>query len=102
VDKFEIRGPCLILQEPLSLDERGTEEEAFLSAVDRLLDHKVAAVTIDAVRAGNLSSTLIALIIAASRKAEAAKKKLHLRTSKRNAIAVRISGLERLAQVELV
>ena len=102
MDKYEIKGMGLSVLEPLSLDERQTEEEAFLAAVDKLVAQKGAEATIDLVRTGNLSSTMIALLIAASRKAEAARKQLHVRTSKRHAIAVKISGLDRLVTVELV
>jgi hypothetical protein len=102
MDKFNLFGNTLTLLGPLSPDERQMDEEAFLAGVDKLLGQKNPEIVIDLVRAGNLSSTLIALVIAASRKAEAVKKKTVIRTGKRNGLAIRISGLERLVEVRLV
>ena len=100
--KFQIKGPTLIVTAPFELDDRQAEEEGFLQAVDRLLDQRSKALTIDLVHAGGLSSTAIALTIAAHRKAGAKGKSLSLRVAKRNAMAVRVSGLTKLLDVELI
>ncbi len=99
MEKFEVRGATLVVHEPLTLEDE-EEEDKFLAGVERILAQKGNRASIDLAHAGNLSSTLIALIIAAARKAEVAKKRLQVIISRRNSLAVKISGLDKLVEVE--
>jgi len=100
--KFVQRGTTLSALAGFELDERQADEQAFLACVDRLLEHRSRDLLIDLVQAGSLSSTVIALVIAAARKAQDKGKHLSLRVAKRNAMAVRISGIDKLLAVELL
>ena len=100
--KFVIKGATLFVAAPFELDDRQLDEEGFLKAVDKLVENRSKALCIDLARAGSLSSTVIALTIAAHRKAQDKGKDLSLRIAKRNAIAVRVSGLAQLLDVQLV
>jgi len=101
MEKFEMRGATLVVHEPLTLEDE-EEEDKFLDGVERMLEQKGNRACLDLRHAGNLSSTLIALIIAAVRKAENAKKQLRVITSSRNRLAVKISGLDKLVEVEFL
>ena len=100
--KFKIKEGCLTVTSPFLLDDRQTEEEAFLSNVDTLVSQRSRDLVIDLVLAGSLSSTIIALTIAASRKAKDAGKTLKVCIARRNSFAIRISGLDKLVAVEFV
>lgn len=100
--KFEINGTTLTVTSPFFLDDRQSDEKTFLQCIDKIVTRPGPVITIDIVRAGNISSTVIALTIAASRKAGEAKKKIALKVGKRNAIAIRVSGLDKLVAVQLV
>lgn len=97
--KFTIAQSSLIVSEPFVHDEYQSEEETFLQKVDQLMKNRMASVTIDLVQAGGLSSTVIALIIAASRKANESNKTLTVRVARRNTLAIQISGLEKLVEI---
>lgn len=100
--KFDIKAGVLAVTSPFLLDEYQSDEEQFLRHVDRLMTQRGQTVVIDLVRAGNLSSTIIALTIAASRKAAAVNKQLTVRMARRNQLAVKISGLEKLVDVQYI
>lgn len=101
-DKFHLRGNTLTVTQPFFFDDRQADEEAFLKKVDALMEHRGNSVVIDLVQAGSLSSTIIALAIAAGRKAKDANKTLSLKIARRNQLAVRLSGLAGLLDVQLV
>ena len=102
MDRMEVSGNTLVVNMPFDFDERQGDEEAFLGQVDRLMSVSRRPVVIDLLRAGGLSSTVIALCIPATRKAEEAGRTLTIRIARRNAIAIRVSGLDKLVAVELV
>lgn len=99
-ETFELQEGTLSVNAPFLLAEGQKDEDQFLKYVDRLVMQRTTQLTIDLVRAGSLSSTVIALAIAASRKASAAGKTLRLRVAQRNRLAVKISGLASLVDVQ--
>ncbi len=100
--KFQLKGSNLAITAPFELDDRTAGEEAFLTWVDKLMQCRGKTVSIDLVRAGSLSSTVIALCIAAGRKAADKGKDLKLVIAKRNAMAIQVSGLDKLLDIELL
>ncbi|MBN2712645.1 MAG: hypothetical protein JXR97_09495 [Planctomycetes bacterium] len=101
-NQFNLAENILVVNSPFILDERQREEDAFLQSVDKLMTHRAKDLTIDLVRAGSVSSTVIALAIAASRKADEAGKNLTIKFAKRNELAIRISGLAKLVEVKFI
>jgi predicted hydrocarbon binding protein len=102
MEKFELSTGLLKINESFMFDDRQSDEEKFLSCVDNLVKQFKKDICIDLVRAGGLSSTIIALCIAADRKAKDAGKTLHLRVASRNTMAIKVSGIDKLIDVTLV
>lgn len=100
--KFSVLSGVLTVIRPFHFDERQADEEQFLKAVDLLMNHRDGNLIIDFSNAGSLSSMVIALCIAATRKADAAEKKITIKVPRRNSLAVRVSGLDKVLTVVLV
>ena len=100
--KFSIENNTLIVAGPFELAGVQQEEMAFLEAVDRLVGGSHENLVIDLTRAGSLSSTVYALVIAAQRKAAEHNRKLSVRVHRRNSKTVRVAGIEGIINFHFV
>lgn len=90
------------VHQPLRIGGADGDEQIFLDNVDAALATHRKEIYINLHAAGGVSSTVLALCIAACRKADAVGKKITIRLHKRNATSVGLVGLDRLATVEMV
>lgn len=100
--KFGLTQNRLTVHGPILIGGADGEEDVFLQYVESLMGCRQSQVTLDLASAGSLSSTVLALCIAACRRADDAGKGVKIRLHRRNATAVNLVGLNRLAEVELI
>jgi anti-anti-sigma regulatory factor len=99
--KFQVQGGTLTVRALIVLGGPAPDEDQLLRYIEEIVAARGDRMVMDLRGAGSLQSTVLALCILAARKAAAAEKELLIKAHPRNASAIRLTGLEKLATVEM-